>query len=370
MKQKLIEHLGSIVFVGIVILLAAWMLRPSGNKIISPNDLISTLDSIESLRPDRPMHRAILKESLKAFYAAQDADSVIAALTEWRRNAVLAEIEASRQPLGLSFEKLYELAPMVFSFVVVFFIVTAFIYYGAQTMGTFLYVRTKQNRPPDSPIFWSGLRRIFQKRATSDVRTAAAKQVTGICVKIIVKSIAYGVMFSPAYVIAYSFKTNFETNSVLFLILLGIFTNGVLISYTYKFYSLLTSESRKGYVETALVKNLAANYYSVGLRELLAPVKQFPNHVLQHIFVNARFQYLSAVREQASFIITGLIIIEMALNIQGHLGYELLKSILYHNWEVVVTIVFTIFLLVKLTEIIADVWFFSENARYENRNNE
>ena len=76
--------------------------------------------------------------------------------------------------------------------------------------------------------------------------------------------------------------------------------------------------------------------------------------MFDHIYQNARFQYLSTIKEQASFLITGLIIIEMALNIQNHLCYELLQNILYSNYAVVVSIVLAIYFLVKATEITVD----------------
>ncbi len=73
--------------------------------------------------------------------------------------------------------------------------------------------------------------------------------------------------------------------------------------------------------------------------------------------MNARYQFLTTLKEHASFLITGLIIIEMALNIQGHLGYELMQNILYKQYDVVLSIILGMFLLVKSTEIVVDSWF-------------
>jgi uncharacterized membrane protein len=44
----------------------------------------------------------------------------------------------------------------------------------------------------------------------------------------------------------------------------------------------------------------------------------------------------------------------MALNIQGHLCYELMQNILYKNFSAVLIIIFGVFLIVKLTEIFID----------------
>ncbi len=57
----------------------------------------------------------------------------------------------------------------------------------------------------------------------------------------------------------------------------------------------------------------------------------------------------------------------MALNIQGHLGYELLQNILSGQYDVVLCIILGIFLIVKATEIVVDVWFHHESGKYENK---
>jgi len=44
----------------------------------------------------------------------------------------------------------------------------------------------------------------------------------------------------------------------------------------------------------------------------------------------------------------------MALNIHGHLSYELLRQLLYKNYDVVIIILGGIFYLVKGTEIFTD----------------
>jgi len=70
--------------------------------------------------------------------------------------------------------------------------------------------------------------------------------------------------------------------------------------------------------------------------------------------MNARLQYLDTIKEQASFVISGLVIIEMALNIHGQFTYELMQQLLYRNYHYVLLMVLGIFVLVKLTEISVD----------------
>jgi ABC-type dipeptide/oligopeptide/nickel transport system permease component len=121
------------------------------------------------------------------------------------------------------------------------------------------------------------------------------------------------------------------------------------------------------------VKNLSAGYRFHGadgitLASIVAPVKKFKGHVFDHIFRNARCQYLSTIKEQASFVITGLIIIEMALNIHGYLNYEMLRQLLYRNYSIVMVIMLLIFYTVKMTEVFADYLVYKDNLKYENKN--
>jgi hypothetical protein len=168
-------------------------------------------------------------------------------------------------------------------------------------------------------------------------------------------------------VLAYALKTKIDTDNYLFMLLLATFTNGLLILYAQKFFTFLNHEDRKGYVQTARVKNLRDSYFDRSLlRSLLRLNKSFKNHLLDHIYINARHQYLSTINEQASFLITGLIIIEMALNIQNHFSYELLQQLLYHNYLVALLMIFAIFLLVKITEIATDYWRYLAEQRIRN----
>jgi ABC-type dipeptide/oligopeptide/nickel transport system permease component len=91
-----------------------------------------------------------------------------------------------------------------------------------------------------------------------------------------------------------------------------------------------------------------------------------PSHVFHHILLNARYQFLPTLKEHASYLISGLIIIEMALNIQGHLCYELLQNVLYRDYEVVLFIMLGIFLVVKATEIVVDTLTYRAARMYGN----
>ena len=158
---------------------------------------------------------------------------------------------------------------------------------------------------------------------------------------------------------------------MVFMVLLGVVSNGVLITYANKFYFFLVTESRKGYVETAIVKNCHSSYRFRGpdgipLGAILRPVKKFRGHVFDHLYSNARHQYLPTIKEQASFLISGLIIIEMALNIHGHLTYEMLRQLLYKNYSTFVVMILFIFYTVKATEAVADYLMYRADRRLES----
>ena len=243
----------------------------------------------------------------------------------------------------------HESAPfggMVLRFLFVYVAVMVLTYYGAQTLALFRFVKAKQAvaNPPS--------------RTTSAAYGIAWTMISFL-------------LFAPGYVIVYSLKSVIDTSSVFLMIILGVVSNGVLVNYANKFYTLLVNESRKGYVETALVKNIHSSYEwnavdGIRLRKMIRLRKRFPGHVLDHILQNARHQYRSTLKEQASFVITGLVIIEMALNIQGHLCYELLQSLLFKNYDAVLGIMFVIFCAVKITDLAVDIWIWRSERRFAN----
>jgi hypothetical protein len=252
----------------------------------------------------------------------------------------------------LSGARFVEILGMYSRFLLIYVFVMALTYYGVQTLAVFRFIYKK---------------RLAQARGTSVVRSAQRWSVA------VLAGLGTFLLFCPAYVIAYSIRTEFNTDTAVFMILLGVTSNGVLITYANKFYAFLTAESRKGYVDIAFVKNLHAGYGfhrtdGISLTSIIRPVKKFKGHVFDHIFRNARYQYLSTIKEQASFLITGLIIIEMALNIHGYLNYEMLRQLLYKNYSIVAVIILFIFYTVKMTDVFADYLVYRENLKYENKN--
>ncbi|MBM3264155.1 MAG: hypothetical protein FJY97_12125 [candidate division Zixibacteria bacterium] len=305
-----------------------------------------------------PLHKTLLRESLDVFYPDRKAaNDSLAAHAQLYAAMDVAELQRLlRSGDGLTWDGFLDMAGMYVVFALVYVAVMGLTCYGVETLAVYRYVREKQGALPPTEAM------IALIRAGGPGRI---KKAVSLLPKTVGAAFGLMMLFSPAYVLAYSFRSRFDTDTLSFMAVLGVLSNGLLITYTRKFYTFLIAEGRKGYVETAMVKNLDDDY-SFSFRELCRVRKRFPGHVFYHVYLNARYQYLPTLKEQASFLISGLIIIEMALNIHGHLCYELLQHLLYKRYDAALTILMGIFLIVKTTEIGVDLWKDRETRRYEN----
>ncbi|MBF0430946.1 MAG: hypothetical protein HQK83_06680 [Fibrobacteria bacterium] len=298
--------------------------------------------------------KALLSDMLNLYHPGREEDNirVYNTLSGVAQMDDLEEMQKSHLKESLTGKKLIEIIGMGVKFLFVYLLVMILTYYGVQVIGTWRFIKQKQ-RP-----FLS------HSSAKNKIKQAALA---------VLSFISSMFLFSPAYVIAYSIRTEFNTDVLFFVILLGVISNGLLITYANKFYNFLLTESKKGYVETAVAKGLNNNYAlssrdtGISYKSIFHPLGKFKGHVFEHIFKNARFQYLSTLKEQAVFLITGLIIIEMALNIHGHLSYEMLRQLLHKNYDIVIAIILCIFYTVKLTEIVTDILIQRETAKFANQ---
>ncbi|HXG00120.1 MAG TPA: hypothetical protein VNL69_05005 [Bacteroidota bacterium] len=370
MKRRLLEHLLSVVVVAAAFAFLILQIQTSerSHRAQVDPDVEQALE-LSFLDFGDPLDRALFRESLDA---RQPADStrhraLVERIIEARRRQFTDEqYKAGAEERGITTAKLGRILGMYLQFIVVYVVVMIVTIYAAETLGVYRFVRWKQGRLSSL----TELAAVIRDPALAAGRKV--RQVSGLFLAALARGVLAMILFSPAYVIAYSMKTRFDTDSLPFMIGLGIISNGLLASYTHKFYTFLVAESRKGYVETAVVKNLSASYSissvnGIPLGRIVQFRKSFPGHVFQHIFLNARHQFIPTFKEHASFVITGLVIIEMALNIQGHLSYEMLKNILSKQHDVVLVIVFAIYLLVKATEVVVDLIVEREAHRLENR---
>jgi hypothetical protein len=374
MKRRLLEHGLSIVLIAIIfIAVAAYIV---GEEESLRNDRAAAADpylNMDSFDYAQPLHKQLMVETLQLYYPDARArnDSLMKALEDYRIDKLtLRTYKTGGDERGISIEKLSTLFGMYLKFILIFVVVMALSYYAAQTLAVYRFVKWKQHHSS----FLQELIGFISSRHPGhslNERLDYAKHVFIMFSLMICKGISLLIFFAPAYVIAYSFKTRFDTDSVWFMAVLGVISNGLLMYSSNRFFLFLVAESRKGYVQTAIVKNLHTSYKPTGsdgisYRSMFALRKRFPSHVFHHIYINARYQYIAAMKEHASFLVTGLVIIEMALNIQGFFCYEMLQNILYRQYDVVLTIIFGIFLIVKATEIVIDLWYDLETKKYEN----
>jgi len=329
------------------------------------NSVLSDNFQIENFDYENPLQNSLLKETLNIFYTENVADSLLQLYeSEYNKELPFDNIQLKNE---INAENILQILFMFFKFIVIYVLVLGLTYYGVQTLAVFRFATKKQNKPPLLIRAVNNLKKIKKGIPIKTASQLIIKSISSVIMAIL-KLITYLILFSPAYVIAYSFKTKFDTDSIIFMIFLGVISNALLITYSQKFYTFLVTESNKGYVETAIVKNLNNDYGfgSIQISTVLNLKKFFPGHVFNHIFINAQHQYYSTIKEQAAFLITGLIIIEMALNIHGHLSYELMQNLLYQKYQLILVILFLIYLTVKATEIFVDVFIYKLNKKYQN----
>jgi hypothetical protein len=370
-KAKLIGHVLSILLVtSVFVALVNVVMEKETSRLETRLRSIRPYMQIDSLDFGNPLHAALFRETMNIFRpdSLPWNESLIRSIQDFRLEQFSHQsYKTGSDDRGLSRTKLLRLGSMYAQFILIYIIVMVVSYRAAQSLAIFRFVKMKQNRASYMTEFSNAI-----KGSAHGHRGLLLYRHTALLLlKALLKGLCYAVLFSPAYVIAYSIRSSVDTDSYVFMIILGIISNGLLVNYANKFFTFLVTENRNGYVQTAIVKNLSDSYEwgtpdGVSYWSVLRPKSMFGSHVFKHIYMNARYQFLVTLKEHASFLITGLIIIEMALNIQGHLGYEMLQNILYKRYDVVVSIILGIFVVVKATEIVVDGWFDYESRKYEN----
>lgn len=352
MHSLFFKHLASVLVVFIAALVLVILLKPETEESELKYPILENLDYIDISNPEE---RAIFKEVLSKFYNEEYAIQIINHLVGLKQQEFLdLNLKEGAEKKGLSLAKFYKISFMFFKFLIVYFFVLIVLTYFSISFGILSFIRYESEEPSN---FYKGLLELFSK-----------EKVLNEKIKIVLKNwifasgkiIIYFILFSPAFVFAYSIRTKINTDNVLFLIVAGIFTNAVLINYVNRFFNFLIIESGKGYVENAIIKGLNRNYKidspnGVKLSVVFSLIPKFSNHIIGSIYKNSVYQFIPSIKEQSLFIISGLIITEMALNIHGYINYEMLKFLLIGDFQPAVLIIFLIFLVVKMTEIIIDV---------------
>jgi len=182
--------------------------------------------------------QALLKDAVNIFFPGRydhNAALVSEALLNSERR-LSRELQTAYLTERLNGDKLAQLAGMYAKFLFVYILVMLLTYYGVQTLGRGCLSAGEGRRC--SPAGPPGLRGRQREPA---VLWLPWSFLAGICHRLLD---AHG----P------------HTDTVFFMTILGVISNGLLIVYATKFQAFLEAESRKGYVETAMVKNLHDSY--------------------------------------------------------------------------------------------------------------
>jgi hypothetical protein len=359
LHKKIIEHISGMIFVTIILIGAIFFFQiKQQSKDRFEDSKVKPYLEIPITNANDPFQRTLLKEVMNIYYPEKQSenDALVQEILALKGDQFSRSIEKNHDKSKFTFSTLMSILGMYIKFLFIYCFVMILTYYGVQTLASWRFIRRKN----------------AEYMHIHSIRNSNKKfwNIKKIAISLL-KVIGTFILFCPAYVIAYSIRTEFNTDSTPFMVFLALISNGLLIMYANKYYTFLVNESRKGYIDTARVKNCNENYSfspeGISYKQLFHPIKNFKGHIFEHIFRNARIQYLSTLKEQASFLVTGLIIIEMALNIHGHINYEMLRQMLYKNYTAVIVIILCIFYAVKLTEICADYLIHRESLKYDNQ---
>jgi hypothetical protein len=312
-----------------------------------------------------PLQRAFFRDAYREITGGGEgsADSLLRVAEDRRRaEFVDRELKEGGARRVLDVGTILDILPAYLRFLAMYACVLIASYLLARVIALYRFASARGGTESSLQQYWGIIRR-------RDIPAAFYR--LDLPLRALLSGLAALLLFTPAYVVAYAFRTRLETDNTLFAFLLAMFSNGLLVNYANRFHAMLVTESRKGYVETARVKGLSSSYAldrNDGLSPLalLRPARLTRHHVLGHIYLNARFQFLPTLKEHAAYLVTGLVVIELALNIKGHLCYALLQHLLYREYDIAAFILFLIFLTVKLTEAAVDVRHMRQERRYDN----
>ena len=366
MKRRLLEHTLSVLLVG-ALFFAVYHWFVAGREEIArrTETSISPYLSIDSLDFTRPMHREMFREAVLEFYPSDPGrgDSLLSAIESYQLDQLTKREHKAGASIVMTMDDVRRLLFMFMKFVVLFLATFVLTTLGGRTIAVYRYVLIRQRR--DAPFS-----RLVARLIGFPERFKGGRYVKSLLIAM-AGGVAMFLAFSPAYVVAYAMKGRLEAGSILVLIPLAAMTNGVMMQYAARYLEQLVAAGQSGFVETALAKNLAHDWNwntPSGLPRgiLWKPLSTARGHVFHHIYLQAWYQNLPSLKEHASVLLTALIITEMAVNVQGHLGYLLLQNVLYRRYDMMATIMFLMFLTVKGIEVVTDLRVDRLHRRYAN----
>ena len=264
MKIKLIDHALSILFVTLAFAVVLLFGLKRETAVQHSNDeLVESLVKQHTVDFGNPLHKALFKETLNLFHPDHRArnDSLLQAIDSYRIEQFTNQVyKTGSTPKGLSLQSLLDMSGMFVNFILVYLVVMAISYYAAHTVGIYSFVKRKQRASSYPGISFLAAHPLAGDSKNQSFRLKIFGTRVVLILQGVLKGLVYLILFSPAYIIAYSMKSTFETGGYVFMIVLGVISNGLLVNYSYKFYTFLLNESRKGYVQNAIVKGLNHSY--------------------------------------------------------------------------------------------------------------
>ena len=231
MRQKFTAHLISILFIGsLFIILHTWLKSESTEKSYTYGDQIQEYMQLQFLDLNSPEDRILLEETLN-FYdpgnIIQHSD-LMADLERYLNDRMTASARTDELSDGISAKRFMIILGMLLKFAVVYILVLLLTYYGVETFAVYRFIRAQ------NPVtFITSLTVAGQRMMNAGNWPKRFSYLWKLLVKIgrgFFRALIMLTLFAPAYVIAYSFKTSFDTDSLLLMIILGVISNGLLIT--------------------------------------------------------------------------------------------------------------------------------------------
>ncbi len=367
-KSKIIRHLSGLLIFGSLLLIISFSYIDN-SKITADYSEVISIFSESGLDINSSYDREIFSDAVTNFFSGDKKKSgnLIAKLNEFiEKKFTEKDIKTGSYKKRLSGGVISEILWKFLKFISLFAAVEFLIFYLAERLASVKFYLEVEGKNK----FYRLIKRFFRERKKQFVREKLNfKQLSLLILGTLIRFTAYFVLFSPVYVVAYILKFNSENVTFLWIIIFGVFTNGVLITAVNRFFQLLNSENKRGYVETLRVKNMPMfrRDNTGGLIKSLLKIKiDLGDTIFSQIFESAHLQFVGSFKQISRFVITGLIIIGMALNIQSGLFYEMLQSFLFKEFDILFFILFLIFFSVKLIDVFIDLYSLKLESKYDN----
>ncbi len=362
------RHLSGLLIFGSLLLIISFSNIKHHNTTEKYEEVISLFKN-SGLDINSRYDREIFEDAVTNYFSSEKEkrDFLISNLKEFvEKRFTEKELKTGSNKKTLSVETVSIILWKFMKFILVFIIVEVLIFYLSEKLASLKFFLEKERKNN----FHILIVRFFAERKKRFVPDKInLKELLLLFIGAVGRFSAYFIFFSPVYVIAYIFKFNAENTTFIWIILFGVFTNGVLIAGINRFFQLLISESKRGYVETLHVKNLPM-FENHEIREFINSSMKikidFGETIFAQIFESAHLQFVGSFKQISRFVITGLIIIGMALNIQSGLFYEMLQSFLFKEYDILFFILFLIFLAVKIIDVIIDLYSLKLEGKYDN----